>query len=86
MADIPKIVRFEEGFVEIPISYEELFTVIRTLEYSRAAFEHLIKESETHGDVQLVDVFRARADLCKAFAEKFYAVAKVGQPSDDSKH
>jgi hypothetical protein len=82
----PKTPEFEEGFVEIPVSYEELFAVIRILEHSRAAFEHLAKEAEAHSDAQLVDTFRARADLCKIFADKFHAVAKVGQPSDDSKH
>ena len=84
MSDAPKASEFEPGFVEIPITYEELFAVIRILEYSKAAFDHLITQSK--GDAALTDVFQARADLCKAFADKFYIVAKVGQPADDSKH
>lgn len=84
MSDKPKQPEFEEGFVEIPITYEELFAVIRILKYSRAAFEHLVSQSQ--GDLGLIDTFQARADLCKLFAEKFDAVAKVGQPADKSKH
>lgn len=84
MGDAPKAPEFEEGFVEIPITYEELFAVIRILEYSKAAFDHLITQSQ--GDAALIEVFQARADLCKVFADKFYAVAKVGQPTDSSKH
>ena len=84
MSNEQKPPEFEEGFVEIPITYEELFAVIRILEYSHAAFTHLVAQSQ--GDAQLADTFQARADLCKVFADKFYAVAKVGQPADDSKH
>lgn len=80
----PKAPEFEEGFVEIPITYEELFAVIRILEYSKAAFDHLVTQAQ--GDAALIETFQARADICQAFADKFYAVAKVGQPSDSSKH
>jgi len=86
MSDPQDDLEFEEGFVEIPISYQELFEVIRTLEQSKAAFDLLVQQSLALGDTDLVDVFRARSDTCQIFADKFRAVAKVGQPADDSKH
>jgi len=77
---------FEEGFVEIPITYEDVYALIKSLEYAADAFQHLFEEATSQGDPQLGDLFKARGELCTAFADKFSAVAKVGQPSDNSKH
>ena len=77
---------FEEGFVEIPITYEDIFALIKTLEYSEAAFEHLYKQALAEGDPDLADVFKARSEMSRVFANKLSAVAKVGQPSDSNRH
>jgi len=78
----------DRGFVDVPLTGDELLSLVQVLTVSTSFFEELIKNSlnQTQITEDQINQYRNLATTTKYFKQKMTALANIGEPSSGTRH
>lgn len=76
----------KEGYVNVPLTYAELDTLVTLLNASTEAYTLLAKRTADIGDVNTSNILASRAQLCDLFVSHLNTHLMIEEPESRHKH
>jgi len=84
--EIKPAVPAEPGMIHIPLSEQELLTLLNLMNVASKTFDMLASQSLSQGDEESYNVFSARKKLSEIYITKLGSTFAIGEPESREFH
>ena len=78
--ELLKAVINNEGYISLEIAPDELFSIIKLLQFSKDLFINVASDALTKNDSTTFDAYASKAKEAENFHSKFGVLAQIGEP------